>query len=73
MLVGYSDLPKFLSSQLYAKRFVYSSLVLTVPVLEQGLSVLTSPMVDIEHDDDLNVHILFLAPEIAYKNRMVFV
>ena len=48
--VGYSDLPKFLSSQLSAKLFVDSSFALTVTALEQGLSVLASPMLDIEHD-----------------------
>ena len=73
-LVGYSDLPKFLSSQLSAKLFVDSSLALTVTALEQGLSVLASPMVDVEHDGrDLNVNILFLAPVIANKNNFCVV
>ena len=55
-LVGYSDLPKFLSSQLSPKLFVDPSLALTATTLEQGLSVLASPMVDVEHDGrELNV------------------
>ena len=73
-LVGYSDLPKFLSSQLSAKLFVDSSLALTVTALEQGLSVLASPMVDAEHDSsDLNVNILLLAPEIANRGNFCVV
>ena len=68
-LVGYSDLPKFVSSHLSSKLVVDQSLELTVSALEEGLSVLASPMVDVEHDGrDLNVNILLLAPEIASKN-----
>ena len=73
-LVGYSDLPKFVSSQLSSKLLVDSSLALTVSALEQGLSVLASPMVDVEHDTrDLNINILFLAPEIANKSNFCVV
>ncbi len=73
-LVGYSDLPKFISSQLSAKLLVDRLLALTVTALEQGLSVFASPMVDVEHDSrDLNVNILFLAPEIASKSNFCVV
>ena len=73
-LVGYSDLPKFISSQLSAKLLLDPLLALTVTALEQGLSVLASPMVDVEHDNrDLNVNILFLAPEIANKSNFCVV
>ena len=42
--------------------------------LEQGLYVLASPMIDVEHDGrDLNVNILFLAPEIANKSNFCVV
>jgi len=65
-LVGYSDLPKFVSSNLSPKLQTDSSLQLTISALEKGLSVLASPMVDIEHDGhDLNVNMLFLVPEIV--------
>ena len=74
-LVGYSDLPKFLSSQLSPKLFVDPSLALTATTLEQGLSVLASPMVDVEHDgyDLMLYNILFLAPEIANKSNFCVV
>jgi len=65
-LVGYSDLPKFVSSNLSPKLQTDSSLQLTISALEKGLSVLASPTVDIEHDcHDLNVNMLLLVPEIA--------
>ena len=64
-LVGYSDLPKFVSSNLSPKLQTDSSLQLTISALEEGLSVLATPMVDMEHDGhDLNVNMLFLVPEI---------
>ena len=64
-LVGYSDLPKFVSSNLSPKLQTDSSIQLTISALEEGLSVLASPMVDMEHDGhDLNVNMLFLVPEI---------
>ena len=41
---------------------------LTITASEQGLSVLASPMVDVEHDgQDLGKNLLVLAPEIADK------
>lgn len=65
-LVGYSDLPKFVSSNLSPKLQTDSSLQLTISALEEGLSVLTSPLVDMEHDGrESNVNILLLVPEIA--------
>lgn len=69
-LVGYSDLPKFISSHLSAKLLIDPSLQLAIRALEEGLSVLASPMVDVEHDGrDLNVNILLLVPEIASKEN----
>lgn len=57
-LVGYSDLPKFMSSHLSAKLSTDHSLRLTIAALEQGLSVLASPIVDVEHSgQDLTVDI----------------
>ena len=68
-LIGYSDLPKFVSSHLSAKLTIDPSLKLTVTALEEGLSVLASPMIDIEHEGDgLIVNILMLAPEIKDLN-----
>ena len=65
-MVGYSDLPKFVSLNLSPKLQTDSSLQLTISTLEKGLSVLASPMVDIEHDGhDLNVDMLFVVPKIA--------
>ena len=37
-LVGYSDLPKFISSHLSAKLLIDPSLKLTITALEEGLS-----------------------------------
>ena len=72
-LVGYSDLPHFLSTHLSSRLVVDPSLKLTVSALEEGLSVLGSPMVDVEHDGfDLNVNILVLAPEILSINNFVW-
>jgi len=73
-LVRYSDLPKSLLSELSAKVFVDSSLALTLTALEQGLSVLASHMVDVEHDGhDLHVNVLFLASEIAITSNFCVV
>ena len=59
-----------MSSQLV----VEPSLGLTISALEGGLSVLASPMVDVEHDGrDLSVNILMLAPEIESKNNFCVV
>ena len=61
--------------QIYQSFFHHNYLLkLTVTTLEHGLSVLASPMVDVEHDArDLNVNILFLAPEIATKSNFCVV
>ena len=73
-LVGYSDLPKFISSHLSSQLVVEPSLGLTITALEEGLSVLASPMVDVEHDGrNLSVNILMLAPEIESKNNFCVV
>ena len=73
-LIGYSDLPKFVASHLSAKLVVDPSLKLTVSALEEGLSVLASPMVDVEHDGrNLTVDILLLAPVIGDQNDLCVV
>ena len=73
-LIAYSDLPKFVSSHLSAKLTIDPSLKLTVTALEEGLSVLVSHVVDIEHEGDgLIVHILVLAPEIKDLNSFCVV
>ena len=73
-MVGYSDLPQFISSHLSAKLSIDPSLRLTVRALEEGLSVLAGPMVDAEHDgQDLTIDILLLAPEITDKNSFCVV
>ena len=65
----YSDLPKFVASHLSAKLVVDPSLKLTVSALEEGLSVLASPLVDVEHDGrNLTVDILLLAPVVRDQN-----
>ena len=69
-LVGYSDLPKFISSNLSPKLQSDPSLQLSITALEEGLSVLASPMVDVEHDGhDLSVNILLLVLEIVSKEN----
>ena len=73
-LIGYSDLPMFVSSHLSSKLNSEPALRLAVAVLEEGLSELASPMVDVEHDGrNLNVNILLLAPEIVDKNNFCVV
>ena len=73
-LVGYSDLPKFISSHLSAKLSIDPSLRLTITALEEGLSVLAGPMVDVEHDSqNLTIDILLLAPEITDRNSFCVV
>ena len=73
-LIGYSDLPKFISSHLSAKLSIDPSLRLTVTALEEGLSVLAGPMVDVEHDgQNLTIDILLLAPEITDKDSFCVV
>lgn len=69
-LVDYSDLPKFISWHLLATLLIDPSLQLAKTALEEGLSVLASPMVDVEHEGcDLNVNVLLLVPEIASKEN----
>ena len=73
-LVGFSDLPKFISLHLSAKLSIDPSLRLTITALEEGLSVLAGPMVDVEHDgQNLSIDILLLAPEITDKNSFCVV
>ena len=48
-LVGYSDLPKFIPSHLSVKLPIDPSLRLTITVLEEGKSVLESPILDVGH------------------------
>jgi len=51
-------------SDLPSCRQIRQTLQLTISALEEGFSVLTSPLVDMEHDArDLNVSMLFLVPE----------
>ena len=70
-LIGYSDFPKFVALHLSAKLIVDPSLKLTVSALEEGLSLLASPMVDVEHDGrNLTVDILLLAHVIGDQNDM---
>ena len=73
MFTGYSDLPKFVASHFSAK-LVDPSLKLTISALEEGLSVLASPMVDVERDGhNLTVDILLLAPVIGDQNHLCVV
>ena len=67
-------MPKFISSHLSAKLSIDPSLRLTITALEEGLSVLAGPMVDVEHDcQNLTTDILLLAPEIMDKNSFCVV
>ena len=46
------------------------SLKLTITALEEGLSLLASRVIDVEHDgQDLNVNILLLVPEIVHEEN----
>ena len=69
-LTGYSDLPEFVSAQLSSRSMTDSTLRSTVSALKKGSSVLTSPMVDVEHDSrELNVNVLLIAPQILSINN----
>ena len=48
-LIGYSDIPEFDSAQLSSGLIADDTLRSTVSALRRGLSVLASPMVDVEH------------------------
>ena len=48
-LVGYADLPNFITSQLSIELGNYESMRLTIKALQQGLSVLPRPLIDFEH------------------------
>ena len=49
-LIGYSDIPEFVAAQLSSRLIADDTLRSTVSALKRGLSVLASPMVDVEHD-----------------------
>ena len=69
-LIGYSDIPEFVSAQLSSKLIADDTLRSTVSALKRDLSVLVSPMVDVEHDGrELNVNVLVIAPEILSSNN----
>ena len=71
-LIGYSDIPEFASAQLLSRLLADDTLRATVSALKRGLSVLASPMVDVEHDGrELNVNVLVMAPEILSSNFCV--
>ena len=63
-LVGYADLPNFITSQLSTELGNDESMRLTIKALQQGLSVLARPLIDFEHHQ-LNLHMLFVATEIS--------
>ena len=69
-LIGYSDIPEFVSAQLPSRLIADDTLRSTVSALKRGLSVLASPMVDVEHDGrELNVNVLVIASEILSSNN----
>ena len=60
----------FVSAQLSSRLIADDTLRSTVSALKRGLSVLASPMVDVEHDGrELNVNVLVIAPEILSSNN----
>ena len=68
-LIGYSDIPEFVSAQLSSRLIADDTLRSTVSALKRGLSVFASPMVDVEHDGrELNANVLVIAPEILSSN-----
>ena len=73
-LAGYSDLLyKFNSSNLSPKLLSDRSLSFAISALEEGLSVLASPMVDVEHAGrDLNVNILLWLQKLQGRKIFVF-
>ena len=69
-LLGYSDLPEFVSAQLSSRLMANDTLRSTVSALRRGLSVFASPMVDVKHDGrELNLNILVIAPGILSSNN----
>ena len=71
-LIGYSDIPEFVSAKLSTRLYIMAAddtLRSTVSALKRGLSVLASPMVDVEHDGrKLNVNVLVVALEVLSSN-----
>ena len=73
-LIGYSDIPEFVSAQLSSRLIADDTFRSTVSALKRGLSVLASPMVDVEHDGhELNVNVLVIAPEVLSSNNFCVV
>ena len=73
-LIGYSDLPEFVSAHLSSRLMADDTLRSRVSALKRGLSVLASPMVDVNRDGhELNVNILVIALEILSSNNFCVV
>ena len=65
-LFGINDLPRFMSCEFMSRIKANPSLRLTTLALKQGLPVLASPMVDVEHNRNIvTINILSLTPEIS--------
>ena len=68
-LIGYLDLPNFITSKLSIQLGGKTGMYNTIKALDAGYSILANPMVDFEHENgNLNVNILLTAPEIADSN-----
>ena len=66
VLVGYADLPKFITSQLSIQLSNDPLMAPTITALEEGLSVLARPLIDFEHNGNyLDLNLLFIAPIIS--------
>ena len=68
-LVGYSDMPHFLSNAITTAIASDSSMKYTVKALEQGFSAILNPLTNFEHNGKtLNLSVLLTIPEITDLN-----
>lgn len=65
MLVGYSNLPRFVATEISVRLDADNSMALTENALKEGFPLLVNPLVNIEHTGkQLDLSILFTVPEI---------
>ena len=70
-LIGFADLPRFITDRLSFNLKKDSTMEITVDALEQGFSVLALPMVDYEYQQKhLELNILVSVPEITSTNHL---
>lgn len=68
-LVGFSQLPRFITTEISARLDTDQSMSITTKALKEGFPLLINPFVNIEHTGkQLDVSVLFTIPEISSLN-----